>query len=112
MCIKSFLKMYSLCPMKGAILSLKKSHKECNSRDRISINCLIKWLDLNCMSKLTICGKQLSVWKSFHATTNLFEKNLELHFSWDRGSSRQVLQKYDDHQQVTNQVLYMKPPLI
>ena len=53
--------IYSLRPMSSAILSLKKSHKECNSRDWISITCLIKWLDLNFMPKLTICGKQMRV---------------------------------------------------
>ena len=51
------------------------------TKNAILIIYLIKRSDLNCTSKLIICGKQINTWESYHATTNLFEKKLKLYFS-------------------------------
>ena len=66
--------IYSLHHIKSAILYLKKSHKECNSKDWISTAWLIKWSDLNYIPKLIAYGKRMRAWKFSHATAKLSEK--------------------------------------
>ena len=72
--------------MKSAIPCLKKSYKECNSRGWISTTRLIKWSDLICMQKLTAYDKQTNNGMIVFAHhSNLSEKELEFHTSWDGG---------------------------
>ena len=54
---------YSIHPMKSAILRLKKKNPTNNAIQETGsqFDFLIKWLDLNCMLKLTACTKQMRV---------------------------------------------------